>query len=111
MTAKEQIEALTKERDALAANHKECVRCLGEALQDTADLAVERDEIQKQVDDFCMAYRMKTDVENKKLVQERDALAAQLQQCREQALLDAMNATLPFDKTGRVIAAAIRSLK
>ena len=27
------------ERDALAANHKDCVKCLGEALQDTADLA------------------------------------------------------------------------
>lgn len=35
----DQVEALTKERDALAANHKECVRCLGEALQDRADLA------------------------------------------------------------------------
>ena len=34
-----QIEALTKERDALEENHKECVRCLGEALQDRADLA------------------------------------------------------------------------
>lgn len=33
------------------------------------------------------------------------------QQCREQALLDAMNKTLPFSKTGAVIAAAIRSLK
>ena len=30
---------------------------------------------------------------------------------REAALLDAMNATTPFGKTGRVIAAAIRSLK
>ena len=35
-----QIQSLTKERDALAANHKECVRCLGEALQDRTDLAV-----------------------------------------------------------------------
>ena len=33
------------------------------------------------------------------------------QQCREAALLDAMNKTLPFGKTGAVIAAAIRSLK
>lgn len=33
------------------------------------------------------------------------------QQCREQALLEAMNATLPFGKTGRVIAAAIGALK
>ena len=33
------------------------------------------------------------------------------QACYEKALLDAMNATLPFGKTGRVIAAAIRSLK
>ena len=33
------IEALKKERDALAANHKECVQCLGEALQDSANLA------------------------------------------------------------------------
>ena len=79
----ERIIKLIKERDeykllgnAMAANHKECVRCLGEALQDRTDVAVERDELQKQVDDFCMAYRMKTDVENKKLVQERDALAA-----------------------------------
>lgn len=33
------------------------------------------------------------------------------QACYEKALLDAMNATLPFGKTGAVIAAAIRSLK
>ena len=33
------------------------------------------------------------------------------QVCYEKALLDAMNATLPFGKTGAVIAAAIRSLK
>ena len=33
------------------------------------------------------------------------------QQCREAALLDAMNATTPFDKVGRVIAAAIGALK
>ena len=33
------------------------------------------------------------------------------QACREQALLDAMNATLPFGKTGAVIAAAIGALK
>ena len=39
-----QIET-SKERDELAENHKECVRCLGEALQDTANLAVERDEL------------------------------------------------------------------
>ena len=31
--------------------------------------------------------------------------------CREAALLDAMNATLPFGKTGAVIAAAIGALK
>ena len=37
------IESLTKERDALAASHKECVRCLGEALQDRTDVAIERD--------------------------------------------------------------------
>jgi hypothetical protein len=33
------------------------------------------------------------------------------QACRETALLDAMNATLPFGKTGAVIAAAIGVLK
>ena len=33
------------------------------------------------------------------------------QQCREQALLDAINATLPFGKTGAVIAAVIGALK
>jgi len=33
------------------------------------------------------------------------------QQCREAALLDAMNATLAFGKTGAVIAAAIGALK
>lgn len=33
------------------------------------------------------------------------------QQCYEQALLDAMNKTLPFGKTGAVIAEVIRSLK
>ena len=33
------------------------------------------------------------------------------QACREAALLDAMNATLPFGKVGIVIASAIRSLK
>ena len=40
-----------------------------------------------------------------------DQLREYGQQCREQALLDAMNATAPFGKTGAVIAAAIRSLK
>jgi len=40
-----------------------------------------------------------------------DQVQAYGQQCREQALLDAMNATLPFDKVGRVIAAAIGALK
>ena len=39
----DQVESLTKERDALAASHKECVRCLGEALQDRTDVAIERD--------------------------------------------------------------------
>ena len=33
------------------------------------------------------------------------------QACYEKALLDAMNATLPFGKTGAVIAAAIGVLK
>lgn len=33
------------------------------------------------------------------------------QVCYEKALLEAMNATLPFDKVGRVIAAAIGALK
>ena len=33
------------------------------------------------------------------------------QQCYEKALLDAMNATLPFGKTGAVVAAAIGALK
>ena len=33
------------------------------------------------------------------------------QACYEKALLDAMNATLPFGKTGAVIAAAIGALK
>lgn len=33
------IEELTKERDTWVERHKECVKCLGEALQDTADLA------------------------------------------------------------------------
>ena len=33
------------------------------------------------------------------------------QQCREQALLDAMNATLPFGKTGAVMSAVIGALK
>ena len=33
------------------------------------------------------------------------------QQCYEKALLDAMNKTLPFGKTGAVIAAAIGALK
>ena len=42
---------------------------------------------------------------------EQKALQAYGQQCREQALLDAINATRAFSKTGAVIAAAIRSLK
>ena len=33
------IEELTKERDAWVERHKDCVKCLGEAMQDTADLA------------------------------------------------------------------------
>lgn len=40
-----------------------------------------------------------------------DMVQAYGQQCREQALLDAMNATLAFGKTGVVIAAAIGALK
>ena len=40
-----------------------------------------------------------------------DAMQAYGQQCREAALLEAINATLPFDATGRVIAAVIRSFK
>lgn len=40
-----------------------------------------------------------------------EQLQAYGQQCREAALLDAMNATLPFGKTGAVIAAAIGALK
>ena len=40
-----------------------------------------------------------------------DMVEAYGQSCYEQALLDAMNATTPFGKTGAVIAAAIRSLK
>ena len=42
---------------------------------------------------------------------EQKALQAYGQQCYEKALLDAMNATLPFSKTGAVIAAAIGALK
>lgn len=33
------IEALKKERDTWVERHKECVKCLGEALQDRTDLA------------------------------------------------------------------------
>lgn len=40
-----------------------------------------------------------------------EQLKAYGQACREAALLDAMNATLPFGKVGIVIASAIRSLK
>lgn len=40
-----------------------------------------------------------------------DMVQAYGQQCYEKALLDAMNATLPFGQTGRVIAAAIGALK
>lgn len=39
------IEELTKERDAWVERHKDCVKCLGEALQDTADVSVERDAL------------------------------------------------------------------
>ena len=35
----ETMDKTLEERDALAALHKECVKCLGEALQDRADLA------------------------------------------------------------------------
>ena len=40
-----------------------------------------------------------------------EQMQAHYQKGYEQALLDAMNTTIPFDKVGRVIAAAIRSLK
>ena len=40
-----------------------------------------------------------------------DMVQAYGQQCYKKALLDAMNATLPFGKTGAVIAAAIGALK
>ena len=39
------IESLKKERDAWVERHKDCVKCLGEALQDTADSFVERDAL------------------------------------------------------------------
>ena len=41
----------------------------------------------------------------------REQMQAYGQHCYEKALLDAINATLPFDKVGRVIAAAIGALK
>ena len=41
----------------------------------------------------------------------REQMQAYGQECYEKALLDAMNATLPFDKVGLVIAAAIGALK
>lgn len=40
-----------------------------------------------------------------------EQMQAHYQKGRADALLDAMNATLPFDKVGRVIAAAIGALK
>ena len=40
-----------------------------------------------------------------------EQMQAHYQKGRAEALLDAMNATTPFDKVGRVIAAAIGALK
>ena len=62
-----QIEALTKERDALEENHKECVRCLGEALQDTTNLAIDRDVLALGIDQWKVDFH--------ELSLERDALA------------------------------------
>ena len=42
---------------------------------------------------------------------DKEQMQAYGQVCYEKALLDAMNATLPFGKTGAVIAAAIGALK
>lgn len=39
------IEAVQAANQRLAANHKECVRCLGEALQDATNSAIERDAL------------------------------------------------------------------
>jgi hypothetical protein len=58
------IEELTNERDAWVERHKACVKCLGEALQDTTDVSVERDRLQYEVDAIPA------------IKAERDALAA-----------------------------------
>jgi hypothetical protein len=39
------IPAIKAERDAWVERHKECVKCLGEALQDASDSFVERDAL------------------------------------------------------------------
>jgi hypothetical protein len=39
------IPDIKEERDAWVERHKACVKCLGEALQDTADSFVERDAL------------------------------------------------------------------
>lgn len=39
------IPAIKEERDTWVERHKECVKCLGEALQDASDSFVERDAV------------------------------------------------------------------
>ncbi len=36
-----QLKAVSMERDKLRADHDDCVKCLGDALQDTADVSTE----------------------------------------------------------------------
>ena len=43
------VASLQKQRDEWVAKHKECTQLLGEAMQDRADMAVERDALKRHL--------------------------------------------------------------
>ena len=55
------VESLQRQRDEWVAKHKECTQLLGEALQDSADMAVERNAYAKWADDMAAAHKVERD--------------------------------------------------
>ena len=45
MTEVQLVESLQRQRDEWVAKHKECTQLLGEALQDTTNVSIERDAL------------------------------------------------------------------
>jgi len=56
------IDSLTAERDRWKAQHKECTRLLGEALQDTTNMSVERDAYAAAADSMAASHKVERDM-------------------------------------------------